>query len=70
MRAYSTKQAAKLIGVHRVTLQRWIAEGAVKPSESMKLDGGKVWLWTPADLEKARRFKATQKRGPKPRRSK
>jgi len=66
MRTYSTNQAAKLIGVHPVTVRKWLASGKVRPSVAVPMDGRTLWRWTAADVEKARRFKATQKPGPKP----
>ena len=66
MRTFSTQQAAKLIGIHWVTLRRWLADGKVRPSIAVPMDGRTLWRWTKADVERARRFKATQKPGPKP----
>lgn len=66
MRTYSTRQAAKLVCVHWVTLRRWLAEGKIRPSIAVPMGGLTLWRWTRTDVEKARRFKATQRRGPKP----
>jgi excisionase family DNA binding protein len=63
---YSTEEAAKRVGVHRLTLQRWLSEGKVRASQSVPLKGRTLWRWTDADLKKVRRFKATQKPGRKP----
>jgi DNA-binding transcriptional MerR regulator len=57
-KAYSTAQVARKIGIHRVTLQLWLTEGKVQPSKIVKLNGGKIYLWTAADVEKVRRYKA------------
>ncbi len=57
-KTHSTKQAAKLAGVHWITLQRWVAEGKVEPSQRIKLNGNEVWLWTPTGVDEIRRYKA------------
>lgn len=62
-KVYSTPQAAKLIGVHVVTLWRWLSDGKVK-AEGVPLTGGKMlWQWTEESIEAAKAFKATQKVG-------
>lgn len=58
MRSYSTKQAARLIGVSWRTLVRWVESGKVNPSQVVRLNGIKVWLWTPDDVQRVRRYKA------------
>lgn len=67
MRTFSTQQAASLIGIHWVTLRRWLAAGKVQPSIAVPMEGRTLWRWTKTDVERARQFKATQKPGPKPR---
>jgi predicted site-specific integrase-resolvase len=64
---YDTRQAARRIGVSFRTLNRWLAQGTIKPSEGVPYGGGRVlWRWTDADIVKARKVKAAQKPGPKP----
>jgi DNA-binding transcriptional MerR regulator len=64
---YSTKQASKLIGVHHITLHRWLSLGLIRPSVAMPMGGGRtLWRWTDADIARGRRVKAAQKPGPKP----
>jgi len=58
MATYSTKQAAKRAGVHWITLHRWIKGGKVRPPRAIRMNGGKLWRWTTADVEKVRRYKA------------
>jgi predicted site-specific integrase-resolvase len=70
MRTFSTPQASKLIGIHWVTLRRWLADGKVRPSLAVPMDGRTLWRWTKADVERARRFKATQKPGRKSKKKK
>lgn len=62
-KVYSTPQAAKVIGVHVVTLWKWLSDGKVK-AEGVALTGGKtLWQWTEQSIDAAKAFKATQKAG-------
>ncbi len=63
---YSTKEVAKMVGVHRLTIQRWLSGGQVRASVAVPFGGRTLWRWTEADVEKVRRFKGTQKPGRKP----
>jgi hypothetical protein len=66
-KTYSTQQAAKKIGVGFRTLNRWLALELVQPSMPIPIGGGRtLWRWTDADIAEARKVKATQKPGPKP----
>ncbi len=58
MVTYSTKQVAKLVGIHRVTLQHWLAAGKVRASRSLPSNGGTLWRWTGADVKKVKKYKA------------
>ncbi len=58
MKTYSTKQAAKLAGVHWVTLHRWITAGKVRPPQAIPMNGGKLWRWTDRAVERVRKYKA------------
>jgi hypothetical protein len=66
MQTFSTEEVAKHIHIHRVTLQRWLAAGMVKPSFAVPLKGRTLWRWTKTDLAKARKLKGSQRPGPKP----
>jgi hypothetical protein len=66
-KTYSTEAAARKIGVSFRTLNRWLALGAVRPSEGLPYGGGRMlWRWTDADVARGRKVKAAQKPGPKP----
>jgi excisionase family DNA binding protein len=70
MRAYSTAQAARLLGVGRATLHRWMRERKVPVPRAKQVAGVSVRMWTVEDVEKARRFKKEnyrKGRGRKPR---
>jgi excisionase family DNA binding protein len=52
---HTTKQVADNLGVHRVTLQNWIAEGKVPAPAIQNIGGGLVRLWSEQDIRKARK---------------
>jgi len=47
-----------MAGVHFITLQRWVAEKKVRPSQIIKQDGFVLWRWTDSDVEQVRNYKA------------
>jgi len=51
----STTQAAKLLGLHQPNLQRAIREGRVKAPPLVTVGGVKIRLWSPKDVERARK---------------
>ncbi len=57
METYSTKEAAKQVGIHWVTLLRWQADGKVSASQQLRMNGGKHWRWTAKDIVKLRKYK-------------
>lgn len=64
----STASTARRIGVGLRTLNRWLALGKIRPSLAIPLGGGRtLWRWSDSDIAKARKVKAEQKPGPKPR---
>lgn len=52
-----------MLGVHRVTLQRWIAAKRIPAPEIQSIGGGQFRLWTKQDIERAR--KAIRRKGRK-----
>ena len=57
MKLYTLKQAARISGIHRVTLQRWVSSGKAKPSYTVKLEGKVLYLFTPAAVKRLRNLK-------------
>jgi hypothetical protein len=55
MKAFSTAKAAQMLGLKRENLQRAIRHGKVKAPGLSKVGGIKIRLWTPADVERARK---------------
>lgn len=68
MKTYSTKQAAKMVGINRVTLQRWLLSGKVKEPRRIRNGGVDARVWNDRDVERVRKYKAAhymKGRGPK-----
>ena len=66
-KTYTTVIAARRIGVSFRTLNRWLADGRIKPSTAIKMPTGRMlWLWREADIARGRRLKAKLRPGPKP----
>jgi hypothetical protein len=65
VRTYSTQQAAKQVGIHWVTLHRWLAAKKVRPTIAVPMGGGRtLWRWTEKDLAKLEKLKkATYRKG-------
>jgi hypothetical protein len=57
MRLFSLTQAARLSGIHRVTLQRWVSSGRTKPSYTVDLEGKALHLFTRAAIKRLCRLK-------------
>lgn len=57
-KTYSTKEVARKIGIHWVTLHKWIAAGKVRPSQQIGMNGGKHWRWTEVDVARVRKYKS------------
>ena len=57
MRTYSTAEAARMIGINRVTLQRWLIQGRVKEPKKVSAGGVEVRIWTAGDVERVRKYK-------------
>jgi predicted site-specific integrase-resolvase len=62
---YSTQQTAKRVGIHWVTLYRWLAAKKIRPSVAIPIDGAKtLWRWTDKDMAKLEKLKkATYRKG-------
>ena len=53
----TTEEAAKAVGMGRVTLQRWIAAGKVRAPKTQLIDGHGVRLWSEEDISRLRKSK-------------
>jgi excisionase family DNA binding protein len=57
IKTMSTKQVAKLVGVHWMTLYRWLSEKKVRPSVMVRLNGRVIHRWTAEDVSRVRKYK-------------
>lgn len=57
MKNYSTLQVARMIGIHKVTLQRWLLSGKVPEPRRISNGGVDARVWTDRDLERVRKYK-------------
>ena len=62
---FSTRAAAKKLGVTLLTLQRHVSAKTIKAPPLQKIGGVSVRLWTARDIEKARKVLAGVKPGRK-----
>jgi len=65
-KVYGTPRVAKLVGIHYLTLHRWISEGKIKPHGIPLADGRVLYQWTEKDIETAKKIKAETKLGRPP----
>jgi DNA-binding transcriptional MerR regulator len=73
MKNFSTSQAARMLGVHKVTLQRWLLNGRVAEPRRISNGGVDARVWTERDIERVRKYKQEnyrkgRGRKPKPKR--
>jgi predicted site-specific integrase-resolvase len=54
---FSTRYAAKAVGISLVTLQRWIAGGHIRSPKLQIVNGRATRLWGDEDLERLRQLK-------------
>ena len=57
MRSYSTAEVAKLVGISKNTLLRWLYAGKVSEPRHQVSGGQDVRIWSERDLARARKYK-------------
>ena len=57
MRTFSTKEVAQIVGINRVTLQRWLIVGGISEPQRIKQGGVDLRLWTEDDIDRVRKYK-------------
>ena len=57
MKPLSTNEVATAVGVHTITLERWLAQEKVKSPKRLEVGGRVVRLWTVSDVERLRKYK-------------
>jgi len=71
--AYSTSQVARMVGVHKLTLIRWLVSGKLAEPKRIGNGGIEARVWTDRDVERAQKYKQEnyrkgRGRKPKPKR--
>ncbi len=54
MQGYSTREAAKKLGMSFTSMNRYIAERKIPVPDLQQFGGGKLRIWTDADIERVR----------------
>jgi excisionase family DNA binding protein len=54
---YSTAEVAKVIGVNKTTLLRWLYAGKLPEPETQTFGGVESRVWTAADLDRAKLYR-------------
>ena len=54
---FSTRYAAKAVGISLMTLQRWIADGDIRPPKLQIVNGRATRLWDSEEVERLRQAK-------------
>lgn len=53
---YTTVQVARLLGVGRDTIYRWLRQGKIPSAKVARLGNVRVRLWTERDIAKIRQY--------------
>jgi len=56
MRQYSTREAAKKLGLSLLSIQRYIAAGKIPAPPVLNVGGGKLRIWTEEQIEHVRQL--------------
>jgi len=62
MRLLSTPDVARQVGIHPITLERWLASGKVWPEKTVQIGNRTIRLWTSRDVKRLLKFKAASYR--------
>ena len=54
---FSTRYAAKAVGISLMTLQRWIADGDIRPPQLQIVNGRATRLWDGKELNRLKELK-------------
>jgi hypothetical protein len=71
MKALSTEEVARKVGVNRVTLERWLSSNKVQQPKTIRFGRSEFRNWTADDVERVRKYKQEnyrKGRGRKPKR--
>jgi hypothetical protein len=57
MKIASTREVAKELGVHPITVEKWLRHRKVQPPQKLRVGNRVVRLWSKADVERLRKYK-------------
>jgi excisionase family DNA binding protein len=66
----STLEVARIVGIGRSTLERWLAEGKVKAPKMIRFGADEFRHWTLGDVQRLRSYKEKSYRKGRGRKSK
>ncbi len=66
-KTYTTREVAAALGVSPQTLYTWIEREQIDAPPPLTRGRSTIRIWTDADIERARKFRGSLKRGPQPR---
>ena len=52
-RLYTSAEVARILGVHRFTITRWIESGEIRTPRHMAFTNGITWLWDLKEVARA-----------------
>lgn len=58
----STEEVARMIGINRVTLERWLSSGKLEPPRTVRFGRSEFRNWTASDVNRVRKYKAANYR--------
>jgi len=53
----STQDVAREVGINRVTLERWLSSGKIRPPKTISYGKNEFRDWTARDVERVRKYK-------------
>ncbi len=57
MSPLSTEEVARVVGISRITLERWLASAKLKAPKSLRVGKHIFRNWTNLDIERVKRYK-------------
>lgn len=58
MKRLTSPDVAKLVGIHWVTLERWLATGKIPAPKPFRVGRQVFRDWTPSDIRRVKEYKA------------
>ncbi len=62
MKGHSTTEVARMVGIHKNTLRKWLQKSAIPEPKHNRIAGVGYRIWTARDVERVRKYKAAHYR--------